>query len=229
MSYKNQILVCGTCGVEFTSSKNCKTRKPKFCSKKCYGKSIEIHKFCKLCGEEIKVNNTAKKHRIYCSYDCSHSARKGIKFSESWKKAISEGRKNSDKCKGENLYNWKGGYENVKIYQKKRYHQKRAAGIIDFEYLKILFKLQGGECYYCGSDITKKGKKHIEHLVPISRGGGNDWMNLVYSCGSCNSKKNTMTLAEYAIKNIRPDWLNNMIQFNAKKLQTYVNRNKKNS
>ena len=31
--------------------------------------------------------------------------------------------------------------------------------------------------------------------------------NLVYSCKSCNSQKRQQTLEEYAVKNIRFDWL----------------------
>lgn len=39
----------------------------------------------------------------------------------------------------------------------------------------------------------------IEHLTPVSRGGDNDWWNIVYACKSCNSKKKNKTMEEYAI------------------------------
>ncbi|MFH1744172.1 MAG: HNH endonuclease [bacterium] len=43
-------------------------------------------------------------------------------------------------------------------------------------------------CQYCG---TKKPADHltIDHLIPISRGGGDDWTNVVAACKSCNHRK----------------------------------------
>lgn len=100
---------CLNCNEDFQSNKACKSRIPKFCSKKCYGKSIYQKKDCLLCGAEIDGNNGRKSTRIYCSVDCRVKSRIGTQFSEEWKLALSEGRKKSPKCKGENLYNWKGG------------------------------------------------------------------------------------------------------------------------
>jgi len=208
--------VCESCGKEFTSKKGCKSRTPKYCSSKCFGKSLKIEKPCKLCGKIIQNPNSKDVgNRVYCSVKCRQESRKGTILSVEWRKALSEGRKNSTKCKGENLYNWKGGIENQRRLTKKRYHTQRAAGIIDENYLSVLLKAQNHNCYYCGEKMKQGKDTAIEHLIPISRGGTNEWINLVYSCQSCNSKKRTSTLAEFAIKNARMDWLNNMVQFDA--------------
>jgi 5-methylcytosine-specific restriction endonuclease McrA len=164
---------------------------------------------CEVCGK-IYCKNYRTKH---CSRECSVEAKRGVKLSKEWRKALSEGRKKSEKCKGPNLYNWKGGPENRRKKNKEYYHKRRAKGKINFEYLEALFESQGGRCYYCYKPLGDY--KAIEHLEPISRGGDNRWVNLVYSCKSCNSKKRAKTLAEFAIENIRPDWLNNMVQFDA--------------
>ena len=52
-----------------------------------------------------------------------------------------------------------------------------------------IFGRDNGECVYCGSkkDLT------LDHVVPKSRGGGNDWTNLVTSCFKCNLKKGNKT------------------------------------
>ena len=92
---------CLNCGTEFQSKKTCKTRTPKYCSKQCYGKSLIKEK-------PIKIKND----------------RKGIKLTDAHKKALSEGRKNSEKCKGENLYNWKGGKETESIRMKQSYYKR---------------------------------------------------------------------------------------------------------
>jgi 5-methylcytosine-specific restriction endonuclease McrA len=42
----------------------------------------------------------------------------------------------------------------------------------------------GAACVYCGGDYTD-----IDHVVAISRGGSDDPMNLVPSCGDCNQSK----------------------------------------
>lgn len=48
-----------------------------------------------------------------------------------------------------------------------------------------LFKLQEGRCAYCGCDL-KRIEHHIDHVFPLSAGGGNDMNNLVISCERCN-------------------------------------------
>ncbi len=48
-----------------------------------------------------------------------------------------------------------------------------------------LFRRDGNECQYCGS------KKHltIDHVIPRSKGGKSNWMNLVTACHRCNVNK----------------------------------------
>jgi CRISPR/Cas system Type II protein with McrA/HNH and RuvC-like nuclease domain len=52
-----------------------------------------------------------------------------------------------------------------------------------------IYKRDNYECVYCGSkkDLT------LDHVLPKSRGGGNDWTNLVTSCFKCNLKKGNKT------------------------------------
>lgn len=196
------IFNCNTCKKEFTSLKACKTRIPKFCSKECYAESLRMHKKCILCGDEIiNKHSVSLKNRKYCSKDCQGKARKGMPLSNEWKLALSAGRKNSDKCKGPNLYNWKGGMDTFKerhsIYSNTRRSAQKLE--IDKVFMSNVLKAQKNKCFYCESELVNY--KAIEHLTPLSRGGDNQNWNLVYSCKSCNSKKRSKTLEEYAIKN----------------------------
>jgi 5-methylcytosine-specific restriction endonuclease McrA len=52
-----------------------------------------------------------------------------------------------------------------------------------------IYKRDSHECVYCGSkkDLT------LDHVLPKSRGGGNEWTNLVTSCFKCNLKKGNKT------------------------------------
>lgn len=217
--------ICKQCECSFENNKGCKSYTPKFCSKKCYSESMKMKKPCLLCGKIIENKHSVSlKNRVYCSKECQSEARRNVPLSEDWKKALSHGRKNSEKCKGKNLYNWKGGKENQKRLTLKRHYRKKASGFLDFNYLDILYKLQKGKCYYCNETLDGKKNKAIEHLRPLSKGGNNEWINLVYSCKSCNSKKNNMTLVEFAIKNSRMDWLNNMVQFYANKINNGIQK-----
>lgn len=55
-----------------------------------------------------------------------------------------------------------------------------------------IYKRDGHECVYCGS----KKSLTLDHVIPKSRGGSNDWTNLVTSCVKCNLKKSNRTPEE---------------------------------
>jgi len=48
------------------------------------------------------------------------------------------------------------------------------------------FAISGGECVYCRT-VTQD--YHLEHIVPLSRGGSNSIENITTSCASCNIAK----------------------------------------
>jgi len=55
-----------------------------------------------------------------------------------------------------------------------------------------VYKRDGYECVYCGS----KKELTVDHVIPKSKGGGNEWTNLVTSCFKCNLKKGDKTPEE---------------------------------
>jgi len=199
---------CLQCEKDFESKKGCKSRQPKYCSRECYAESLKLNKRCKFCGSIIENKHSVSiKNRIYCSRECHGKARRNIPLSNEWKKALSEGRKVSAKCKGENLYNWKGGKETEYIRMKESFY-KRKKNLklkMPIPFLKDLLIAQRNLCFFCESDLTNY--KAIEHLTPVSRGGDNNFYNLVYSCKSCNSKKRQQTLEEFALSTGNIHWL----------------------
>lgn len=56
-------------------------------------------------------------------------------------------------------------------------------------------KAIGNCCHYCGSTNYLT----TDHLHPISKGGSNDYSNLVRACNSCNNRKGNMLLEEFRI------------------------------
>lgn len=62
--------------------------------------------------------------------------------------------------------------------------------------LASIFKAQRGRCAYCRSDL--KLGKHVDHIIPLARGGSNDRSNLQYLCPSCNCAKGAKDPAAFA-------------------------------
>lgn len=44
----------------------------------------------------------------------------------------------------------------------------------------------GRRCFYCDVELTEGRQPTVEHLLPKSKGGGDDLANLALACGPCN-------------------------------------------
>ena len=56
----------------------------------------------------------------------------------------------------------------------------------------FLFARDEYTCQYClrhQSQLRHRECLTRDHLVPMSRGGGNDWANVVTACSTCNTRK----------------------------------------
>lgn len=114
------------------------------------------------------------------------------------------------------------------------FHNKRTSiGHLHGQMIKILFKKQQGRCHYCETEFPQRSEQdilsdianeefrtgykrtrpvprfrrfsyHIEHLLPVSRGGGNVIENLALACADCNLKKGTQTEKEFRHKPFVP-------------------------
>ena len=58
-----------------------------------------------------------------------------------------------------------------------------------------LFKRDAGTCLYCGESYTLKVLSR-DHIIPLSRGGQDNWMNTVTACKRCNNHKGDNTLEQ---------------------------------
>ncbi|MBA7662849.1 hypothetical protein ES703_70882 [subsurface metagenome] len=55
-------------------------------------------------------------------------------------------------------------------------------------------------CQYCGKEITNADDYEMDHITPITRGGKENYLNLVTACRSCNQKKLDKTPQEAGLK-----------------------------
>lgn len=56
----------------------------------------------------------------------------------------------------------------------------------------FLFARDDYQCQYCGrraSELKPRESLTRDHLIPMSRGGTNEWANVVTACSPCNTKK----------------------------------------
>jgi 5-methylcytosine-specific restriction endonuclease McrA len=65
-------------------------------------------------------------------------------------------------------------------------------------------------CQYCGEELRSK-ELTCDHVIPRSRGGATEWINVVTCCADCNRKKGGKTPEEAGLSLLknpaRPSWL----------------------
>ena len=71
----------------------------------------------------------------------------------------------------------------------------KAGGNISAEQIKNLLEEHGYCCVYCGGPYQA-----LDHVIPLSRGGGGGIENLRPSCQRCNSQKHAKTPQEWLLK-----------------------------
>lgn len=66
---------------------------------------------------------------------------------------------------------------------------------LSIEIRDTVHELDSFSCVYCGAP-----SEHVDHVVPVSRGGSDSLHNLVASCAKCNLTKSDKTLYELGWK-----------------------------
>lgn len=68
-----------------------------------------------------------------------------------------------------------------------------------------IFKRDNHTCVYCGFDGKKNREKlTLDHVFPKSKGGKDEWENLVTCCKTCNGEKGDLMLEEWGKDNPNP-------------------------
>lgn len=156
-----------------------------------------------------------EQHHTYGKHFCSNTGRTHFKKGFTpWNKG-----KKMIGISGENHWNWQGGKwidknqrnKRIKeyrdrtkkylVYNRIRQFRKKGGGPLTAEIIQLVYEdniKQFGTltCYLCYNPI-KFGKDHLEHKIPLSRGGMNKYNNLAIACQKCNCRKNNKTETEY--------------------------------
>jgi hypothetical protein len=78
----------------------------------------------------------------------------------------------------------------------RRARERGAEGKFTNDEIKTLFERQRGKCAYCHKSIGKG--YHIDHVVPLARGGTNWITNLALACARCNITKGATDPIDFA-------------------------------
>lgn len=75
---------------------------------------------------------------------------------------------------------------NVAKEHRRRARKIAASGTHSAAEIKDLIDKQKGKCWYCA---VKLKKYHVDHRIPLARGGSNGIENIVIACPPCNLRK----------------------------------------
>lgn len=171
--------VCEWCGKEFHAASA-----RRFCSANCAErhayrvKHPKVIKTCKLCGKQFESYSGKN---VYCSNDCCKRANRA------------NARRNGERT---------GNHR----HRAHMYGVAYEPGIT----LRKVYERDGGVCYICGCKTNRNDSWHdengyhvcgstyptIDHVVPMSKGGGHVWSNVRLACRQCNSAKGDRLLFE---------------------------------
>ena len=191
---KRAIKTCLGCDKEFTVKKKYLNETAKHCSRKCRIRTTL--KICALCKVEYFPGAAYAENSKFCSNKCRfdkfNKAQKRIaknphlKWCSAGKHtfaSISNKRSSCNDCRK----------IDTQIRQLRARHAK---GSFTFEQWREKIKLWGNRCYLCSESLIDK-KVHIEHRIPISRGGSNWIANIAPACAPCNMSKHAKTEKEF--------------------------------
>lgn len=65
---------------------------------------------------------------------------------------------------------------------------------ISVKIVRILWDKQNGQCFYCSRDLEKY---HVDHYIPLVKGGKHEEENLRLACPTCNHKKHAKMPEEF--------------------------------
>ena len=205
-------IVCETCGKEVTQTdRQSILYKHHYCSKGCMG--IAFRKLylwkehnCLTCGQPIMTRGGH--FRRYCSFECSVRARR--KVNAKWRNAeyIKKYMAEYAKIHREEL-NYKARErfkEKPEVYRaiKRRWVKAHPDAVVLLNYYRYSIKSNGKVTEQDWQDIKERYdyrcakcqkrepvvKLEIDHIMPLSKGGQHEKINIQPLCRSCNASKN---------------------------------------
>jgi 5-methylcytosine-specific restriction endonuclease McrA len=80
-------------------------------------------------------------------------------------------------------------------WQNRRARKRHASGTHTAADIAAQRTRQKGRCFWCQEKVGRS--YHVDHVMPISRGGSNGPENIVIACASCNLSKGAKMPSEF--------------------------------
>lgn len=182
---------CRACGIWFPSS----YRDSLYCSVQCKGKAESAAKRktiqCKGCSATFTVG--AREPRLFCSPACRYAHTYPRQCVDCGTEFVAMSARQTW-CEG-----CQGKYRRDHLRRRARASWDR----LDYELRNAYVALiRMRPCTYCGA-TGKDRAMHVDHAIPLSRGGSDEWHNLVPACEPCNLEKHAKTPEEFAASRAR--------------------------
>lgn len=103
--------------------------------------------------------------------------------------------KNADKIKSKVIRWQKENPEACRVKGQNRRAKKASGGKLSKGLAQRLFELQRGKCPCCGKPLGKD--YHLDHIVPLSRGGLNVDSNIQLLRSTCNQRKHAKSQIDF--------------------------------
>ena len=93
----------------------------------------------------------------------------------------------------------------AELRRNKRARKRNAEGKHTAKDIQKIFDRQGELCNACGKKLIRYNKKqyHVDHIIPLAKGGGNGPDNLQLLCPYCNMTKSDKNPVQWARENGR--------------------------
>jgi len=135
---------------------------------------------------EINARRKEKRHQLGISK--KYREEMGISFTKEYRRSAGQ--------KYRKLYP-----EKRRLYAQKRRHLLRSGTPLTLKTIQLVYednikKYGTLTCEYCKKPI-EFGKDTLDHKIPVSRKGTNNYENLCIACRGCNCRKFTKTAEEF--------------------------------
>jgi len=185
----------------------CKETKPFNCFNKQKDGKYGYRPTCKKCFRNYIESNKEKishQQKIYRQINKITISLKEKEYRQLNQESILNNRKRYYEENKEIILANRGEYKKTqkgKVVNKNSCHKRRTAAINGNVTSKQLLELQENAkvCYWCNT-LLKNKTVHIDHYIPVSKGGEHTISNLVVSCQTCNLSKGAKDPVEFANK-----------------------------
>lgn len=140
------------------------------------------HKEKALASSKKSYEKRKEEIRIYKKKWCREHKKEKQAYNRKWYE------ENKEKSLGYRRKYRKSNIEAVKLSKREHRIREREGGKLSKGIVVKLLSFQKHRCVVCRVSLKKSGY-HVDHIIPLSKGGKNTDRNIQLTCPACNIKK----------------------------------------